>query len=81
VPSVVGMTLDDAKAALAKAGYNNVQVNYDTTTPATPGQVLKQSPNAFTSQPSTTVIVLTVSNYQPPSQSPSPSSSPSVTLP
>ena len=81
VPSVVGMTLDDAKAALAKAGYNNVQVNYDTTTPATPGQVLKQSPNAFTSQPSTTVIVLTVSNYQPPSQSPSPSSSPSVTVP
>ncbi len=78
VPSVVGMKQDKATATLKKAGFN-VDTVYDSSTPAEKGQVLKQSPEAYTSQPQGTTIVLTVSSYEQPSATPTPTPSPTPT--
>jgi serine/threonine-protein kinase len=87
VPSVVGMQQSQATKVLKRAGFN-VDVVYDSQTPSQKGEVLKQSPQAYTTQPAGTTVVITVSSYEqqpsptptpttaPPSQSPPPSSSP-----
>jgi eukaryotic-like serine/threonine-protein kinase len=41
--------------------------------------VLKQSPQAFTTQPQGTTVVITVSAYEPPSETPTPTPSPTPT--
>ena len=71
VPSVVGMQQDEAERTLERAGFN-VQVVEDTSTPAEPGTVLKQSPEAYTTQSQGTTVVITVSNYTEPEPSPTP---------
>jgi serine/threonine-protein kinase len=71
VPSVVGMSQSKAEAALKKAGFN-YDVVYDSQTPSQKGEVLKQSPQAYTSQPQGTTVVITVSSYEPPKPSPTP---------
>ncbi|MGH3510474.1 MAG: Stk1 family PASTA domain-containing Ser/Thr kinase, partial [Nocardioidaceae bacterium] len=77
VPSVVGLTEDQARSKLAAAGFTNIYVVTDSTTPSTKGLVLKQSPPAYTAQPQGTTIILTVSAYEPPSSAPpSPTTSP-----
>ncbi len=86
VPLVIGMTESRAKKVLSKRGFN-VSVVDDSTTPAEPGTVLDQSPEAYTEHPQGTTVTITVSTYQPPpsesptpteSTSPSPSPSPTV---
>ena len=72
VPSVVGMQQGRATSVLEKAGFV-VDVTYDSTTVAQKGQVLKQSPEAYTEQPQGTRVVITVSSYEEPSPSPTPS--------
>jgi serine/threonine-protein kinase len=84
VPLVVGLTEDEARSRLEKAGFTADTV-LDATTPSTKGLVLKQSPTAATTQPQGTTVVITVSDYSTPSPSPtetpsesgSPSESPS----
>jgi len=71
VPSVVGMQQGEAESVLRKAGFN-VNVVEDSTTPAQKGQVLKQSPEAYTTQPQGTTVTITVSSYETPSATPSP---------
>jgi serine/threonine-protein kinase len=79
VPSVVGMSQDKATRVLKKAGFE-VDVTYDSETVAERGQVLKQSPEAYTEQPQGTRILLTVSSYEEPSPTPTPTPSPSETV-
>ncbi len=76
VPSVVGKQEDEARRILERAGFE-VEVTFDSETEADKGQVLKQSPEAYTEQPQGTRVLLTVSSYEPPSSTPSPSPSPS----
>ncbi len=78
VPSVVGMQQDKAIALLKKRGFNYDVVD-DSQTPAQKGQVLKQSPEAYTKQPQGTTVVITVSSYEQPSPSPTPTPTPSDT--
>jgi serine/threonine-protein kinase len=83
VPSVVGLKEAAARTKLEKAGFK-VQVVNDSTTPSEKGTVLKQNPDAFTTQPQGTTVFITVSTYEKPSTSPtttvpSPSASPSAT--
>ena len=84
VPSVVGMTGGRGpRRVLERAGFD-VDVVYDSETVAEKGQVLQQSPEAYTEQPQGTVVVITVSSYEEPSESPSPTPtetvSPSVSV-
>jgi serine/threonine-protein kinase len=72
VPSVVGMQQDRATRVLENAGFV-VDVTYDSTTVAEKGQVLKQSPEAYTEQPQGTRVVITVSSYEAPSPTETPS--------
>ena len=50
VPSVVGMQQGEATCVLESAGFN-VDVTFDSETRAEKGQVLRQSPEAYTEQP------------------------------
>ncbi len=76
VPSVVGMSQEKATRVLNKAGFE-VDVTYDSATVAEKGQVLKQSPEAYTEQPQGTRVLITVSSYEAPSPTPSETPSPS----
>jgi eukaryotic-like serine/threonine-protein kinase len=78
VPSVVGMQEGPATAKLEAAGFD-VDVVHDSETPSEKGIVLKQSPEAFTTQPQGTTVVITVSSYEKPTptETPSPTESPS----
>ncbi len=78
VPSVVGMQQKKATSVLKKAGFN-VDVVYDSQTQAEKGQVLKQSPEAYTTQPQGTTVVITVSSYEQPSATPTPTPTESPT--
>ena len=72
VPSVVGMQQEEATRVLERAGFT-VDVTYDSTTVAQKGQVLKQSPEAYTEQPQGTRVIITVSSYEEPTPTPTPS--------
>ena len=76
VPSVVGMQEAEARRVLEKAGFT-VDVSYDSETVAEKGQVLRQSPEAYTEQPQGTRVLITVSSYEEPSETPSETTSPS----
>jgi serine/threonine-protein kinase len=78
VPSVVGLKEGAARAKLEKAGFK-VDTVTDSQTQAQKGTVLKQSPQAFTTQPQGTTVVITVSAYEPPSETPTPTPSPTPT--
>ena len=78
VPSVVGLKEGAARAKLQKAGFK-VDTVHDSQTQAQKGTVLKQSPQAFTTQPQGTTVVITVSSYEPPSETPTPTPTPSPT--
>jgi serine/threonine-protein kinase len=80
VPSVVGMQQGRATQVLENAGFV-VDVTYDSTTVAKKGQVLKQSPEAYTEQPQGTRVVITVSSYEQPSPSPTPTPTPTSPSP
>jgi serine/threonine-protein kinase len=80
VPSVVGLQESDARRKLERAGFNVDTVN-DSTTQAQKGTVLKQSPQAFTTQPQGTTVVITVSTYEKPSPSPTPTPTPTTPPP
>jgi serine/threonine-protein kinase len=71
VPSVVGLTEDEARSKLEGAGFK-VDTVHDSSTKATKGTVLEQSPSAFTTQPQGTTVVITVSTYVKPSPTPTP---------
>ena len=78
VPSVVGMKEGRARSKLEAAGFK-VDTASDSQTPAEKGTVLKQSPAAFTTQPQGTTVVITVSTYEKPTPTQSPTESPSPT--
>jgi eukaryotic-like serine/threonine-protein kinase len=75
VPSVVGMQQERATRVLERAGFV-VDVTYDSATVSEKGQVLKQSPEAYTEQPQGTRVVITVSSYEEPSPTPTPTPTP-----
>jgi serine/threonine-protein kinase len=75
VPSVVGMQQEEATRVLEKAGFA-VDVTYDSETVAEKGQVLRQSPEAYTEQPQGTRVLITVSSYEEPSETPSETTAP-----
>jgi serine/threonine-protein kinase len=77
VPNVVGKQEDVARQILENAGFTVKVFTDDSPTDKEPGTVLEQTPEAGTTQPSGTQIVLIVSTYVKPSESPSPSPSPS----
>jgi eukaryotic-like serine/threonine-protein kinase len=77
VPSVVGMQEDEAVALIERRGFV-ANVEDDTETPAEPGTVLEQDPEALTRQPQGSVVTITVSRFEP-EPSPTPSESPSPT--
>jgi len=78
VPSVVGMQEEPATRVLDRAGFG-VEVVNDSETVAEPGQVLRQSPEAYTEQPQGTEILITVSDYERPTPTPTPSETPTET--
>jgi serine/threonine-protein kinase len=80
VPDVVGLLEDEAVRTLREAGFESVRVftNGEPTDQPT-GTVLEQNPEAGTEQPSDTQIVLIVTTYEQPSDSPSPTDSASPT--
>ncbi|MGI8900316.1 MAG: Stk1 family PASTA domain-containing Ser/Thr kinase [Nocardioides sp.] len=78
VPSVVGMQEEQATRVLDRAGFG-VEVVNDSETVAEPGQVLRQSPEAYTEQPQGTEILITVSDYERPTPTPTPSETPTET--
>jgi serine/threonine-protein kinase len=80
VPSVVGLAEGDARKRLQDAGFKAEPV-IDTTTVAQKGTVLKQSPEAFTSQPQGTTVVITVSGYVEPTPTPTPTPVPPTPVP
>jgi beta-lactam-binding protein with PASTA domain/predicted Ser/Thr protein kinase len=71
VPSVVGLTEDQARTRLEDAGFK-VDTVHDSTTKATRGTVLEQSPSALTTQPQGTTVFITVSTYVKPTPTPTP---------
>jgi beta-lactam-binding protein with PASTA domain/predicted Ser/Thr protein kinase len=72
VPNVVGMTEDEAVAALEDAGFE-ADVQYDVDTPSERGTVLSQSPSGLTEAPRGSTVSITVSDYKEPEPSPTPS--------
>lgn len=61
VPNLVGKSLDDAKSTIASAGLIVGTVSYEANNAYSSGQVIKQSPTAYTSIAKNTTINLTVS--------------------
>jgi len=71
VPNVVGMSQDEATRTLEDAGFK-VEVVFDSSTPSEKGTVLKQTPAGLTEQPKGSTVFITVSSYEEPTESPSP---------
>ena len=81
VPNVINQQVDSARAELASQGFNNVQVD-EVSSPGLPdGTVVQQSPQAGTTIPTSTTIILNVVKNQPtPTPTPStPTPTPSPT--
>jgi serine/threonine-protein kinase len=78
VPNVIGKTEDAARKLIEDAGFQ-VSVVHDSTTVATKGDVLDQSPKSGTTETKGSTVTIVVSTYEAPSSSPSPSESPSGT--
>jgi serine/threonine-protein kinase len=78
VPSVVGLSEDDATERLEAAGFE-VDTVVDARTEGERGTVLEQSPAAGTSQPQGTTVVITVSDFETPTPTPTPTDSDSPT--
>jgi serine/threonine-protein kinase len=81
VPNVINQQVDSARAELASQGFNNVQID-EVSSPGLPdGTVVQQSPQAGTTVPTSTTIILNVVKNQPtPTPTPStPTPTPSPT--
>ena len=81
VPNVINQQVDAARAELASQGFNNVQID-EVSSPGLPdGTVVQQSPQAGTTVPTSTTIILNVVKNQPtPTPTPStPTPTPSPT--
>ena len=79
MPNVVGLQEGQARNRLENAGFR-VRVQEDSETGAEAGQVLRQSPEAFTRQPQGTLVTITVSTFTPePSPTPEPTPTPTPT--
>jgi serine/threonine-protein kinase len=77
VPDVVGMSEDEAKAALQQAGFKAfVTTSTDTKEPK--GTVIEQNPPAGTERPEGDSVTIVVSAYEEPTETPSPTVTPSV---
>ncbi len=77
VPRVVDFPQADAIAALSDAGFDKVKIQEEEST-GTPGTVIRQDPEAYSSAKRTSTITLWIA-VAPPAPSPSPSPSPSPT--
>jgi len=71
IPSVVGMSEDQAKKLLTDAGFK-VSVLPDTASTEAKGTVTKQSPDPGTPENQGSVVTILVSTYEPPTSSPTP---------
>ena len=78
VPNVVGMQEADARKEITDAGFE-VSVIQDSTTPATKGEVLQQSPGAGKDLNKGGTVTLVVSTYVEPTASPTPTPTPTDT--
>jgi eukaryotic-like serine/threonine-protein kinase len=77
VPDVVGMTQEQAEAALRQRGFEVfVATSDDTTEPK--GTVIEQSPDAGAERPEGTEVTIVVSTYEEPTETPSPTDTASV---
>ena len=61
VPDVVGLTEDEARAALAEAGFESIEIELVTDDEVEEGRVVEQVPEADADWPPTEAIVLRVS--------------------
>jgi serine/threonine-protein kinase len=82
VPDVIGKTEQEATKLIEDAGFKVSRVT-DSSTKATKGTVLQQSPSAGTTLDKDSTVTIVVSTYEPPSPTPTPTPtpSPSVTPP
>ena len=80
VPNVVGRPEAAAIRKLGAAGFD-VEVSEDTTTPADPGTVLAQSPQGLTDAPRGSTVTITVSRYEEPTPSETPTETPPTATP
>ena len=80
VPNVINQQVDAARAELASQGFNNIQID-EVSSPGLPdGTVVQQSPQAGTTVPTSTTIILNVVKNQPtPTPTPTPTASPTAT--
>ena len=76
VPDVVGMSVDDARAALEAAGFVAEIVERHVSDPHNDGLVMTQDPAAGTKALQGTAVTITVGTTDDPSPSPSPSPEP-----
>ena len=78
VPSVVGMTQEQAEQALKQAGFKAfVTTSSDTDEPK--GTVINQNPEGGSEQPEGTSVTIVVSTFEEPTETPLPTESPTVT--
>ncbi|HQR26802.1 MAG TPA: Stk1 family PASTA domain-containing Ser/Thr kinase [Nocardioides sp.] len=78
VPNVVGKQEDVARTILTNAGFTVKVFTSSEPTDKPVGTVLEQTPEAGTTQPAGTQIVLIVTTYVAPTESPSPTESPTT---
>ena len=80
VPDVVGMTEEEATQALKQAGFKAfVTTSSDTEEPK--GTVIEQNPPGGTERPEGDSVTIVVSTFEEPSETPSPTITPTETLP
>jgi serine/threonine-protein kinase len=83
VPSVIGLTVQQATTALQSAGFKVSPSTAPTPTQSANGTVISQSPNAGTKAAKGATVNIVIGTYTPPTSTttPTPASSPSTTAP
>jgi len=79
VPSVVGLSVDDAKQTLTDKGFENSVILENTTLKGNDGKVLSQNPGSNEQARPGSTVVLNVGEYTPPSTTTKPSGTTTTT--
>jgi serine/threonine-protein kinase len=81
VPSVVGLSVDDAKQTLTDKGFENSVILEPTTLKGNDGKVLSQNPGSGEKAQPGSTVVLNVGEYTPPSTTTKPTGTTTTTGP
>jgi eukaryotic-like serine/threonine-protein kinase len=71
VPNVVGISVEEATAMIEAAGFDPRVVEIDDPTDEEPGLVVRQDPEPGTEKPAGSIVIITVSIYEEPTDDPS----------